>query len=94
MAFWKNLFGGGKGAKGAPAAEAVDYEGFRITPQPFAAEGGYRIRAIIEGEVGGETRRHEMIRADVISDPEEAKAASVRKAQQMIDQMGARLFGV
>ena len=93
MAFWKNLFGGSKGEKDAPAAEAIDYEGFRITPQPFAADGGYRIRAIIEGEVEGETRRHELIRADVINDPEEAKAASIRKAQQMIDQMGERLFG-
>lgn len=94
MAFWKKLFGGGSGAKSDPAAEAVSYEGFRITPHPIKADGGYRIRAIIEGEVGGEPRRHEMIRADVISDPEEASAASVRKAQQMIDQMGARLFGM
>ncbi|WP_323770419.1 HlyU family transcriptional regulator [Antarctobacter sp.] len=93
MSLLKRLFGGG-GADKAPAASAatIDYEGFRITPQPSQEGGQYRIGALIEGEVNGETKSHHLIRADVIRDAHEAADASIRKAKQMIDQMGARLF--
>ncbi|MBP0484068.1 HlyU family transcriptional regulator [Sagittula salina] len=89
MSFWKRLFGGGTEK---PAAEPIEYEGFLITPQPIAEDGGYRISAVIEGEVGGETKTHTLIRADVLRDPDDAAEASVAKAKQMIDQTGAGLF--
>lgn len=94
MSFWSRLFGGGPGpAKAEPQAEAVEYNGFRIFPAPQPAEGQFRIAARIEGEVNGETRVHELIRADVIRDRDEAVEASIRKAKQMIDEQGSRLFG-
>lgn len=92
MSLLKRLFGGG-GANKAPAtAVVVEYEGYRITPQPSSEGGQYRIGALIEGEVNGETKTHHLIRADMIRDADEAADASIRKAKQMIDQMGARLF--
>ncbi|MCA0938828.1 hypothetical protein CLG85_007705 [Yangia mangrovi] len=94
MSFWSRLFGGGPGpAKTEPQVEAVEYNGFRIFPAPQPADGQFRIAARIEGEVNGETKVHELIRADVIRDHGEAVEASIRKARQMIDEQGARLFG-
>ena len=91
MSFWKKLFGTG-GVAEKPAAEPIEYKGFRITPQPMSEDGGYRICALIEGEVDGETKTHQLIRADVIRDAEECATASVAKAKQMIDQVGAGVF--
>ncbi|WP_421906508.1 HlyU family transcriptional regulator [Mameliella sp.] len=92
MSLLKRLFGGKGGGAEAPPAKTVEYEGFRITPQPAAEGGQYRIGALIEGEVKGELRTHQLIRADMIRDLDEAEDASIRKAKQMIDQMGIRLF--
>lgn len=92
MSFFKKLFGGGTSAP-EPQAEAVAYKSFRITPAPLREGDSYRIAALIEAEVEGETKSHQLVRADVIRDRDEAIAASVRKAQQMIDEQGVRLFG-
>lgn len=92
MSFLKRLFGGGSGGAAAPDAQVVEHEGFRITPEPMKADGQFRIAAWIEGEVDGETKRHHLIRADLLRDRDEASEASVAKARQMIDQMGAGLF--
>lgn len=93
MSLLKRLFGGdGAGHASAAPSSTVEYEGFRITPQPHLESGQYRIGALIEGDVNGELKSHHLIRADLIRDPDEAADASVRKAMQMIDQMGARLF--
>ncbi|QFS83848.1 Transcriptional activator HlyU [Roseivivax sp. THAF40] len=94
MSFLKRLFGGGNGgaARGS-AVEPVEHGGFRIIVDPIPEDGQYRVAATIEGEVDGETKTHRMIRADVIRDHDEAVAASLRKAKQMIDEQDARLFG-
>ncbi|EPX85579.1 HlyU family transcriptional regulator [Salipiger mucosus] len=94
MSFLKRLFGGGGGGETpAPKGETIEYKGFRITPEPMPADGQFRIAALIEGEVGGETKSHHLIRADVMRDHEQAVEASLRKARQMIDEQGERLFG-
>lgn len=90
MSWLSKLFGGEKSSE--PTAEPIEYNGFRVTPEPIAEDGGFRICAVIEGEVGGVTKSHRLIRADVLRDPDEASEASVRKAKQMIDQMGVKLF--
>ena len=92
MSLLSRLFGGG-GSKPEPKAETIAYNGFRITPEPMPAEGQFRIAALIEAEVDGEMKTHHLVRADVIRDREEAEQASIRKAKQMIDEQGARLFG-
>jgi hypothetical protein len=89
MSWLSKLFGGGGEAA---AAEPTEYEGFRIFPDPMPDDGQFRLAARIEKEVGGELKTHRLIRADLLRDRDEASAAAVRKAQQMIDQMGERLF--
>ncbi|MDD9738696.1 MULTISPECIES: HlyU family transcriptional regulator [Marinovum] len=94
MSLFKKLFGGGSGAGAAKSdPEPEDYNGFLIYPQPDKQSGGYRIGARIEKEIGGELRRHDLIRADIVSDPEEAERMSLLKARQVIDEQGDRLFG-
>lgn len=92
MSLLSRLFGGG-GADAPSAAEPVEYEGFRIIPDPIGEDGQYRIAARIEADADGQTRSHHMIRADVLRDRDDAEAASVKKAKQLIDQQGMRLFG-
>ena len=90
MSFLKKLFGGNSDAPTSAAGET--YEGFRITPTPQREGTQYRIGARIEKEIDGEMRSHTLIRADTIGDPDEAAAASIAKAKQMIDEQGDRIF--
>jgi len=88
MSFLSKLFGGG-----APkAAEPIEYEGFRIYPEPIKEAQGYRLAARIEKEVDGALKTHTLIRADTISDQTQAVDAAVQKCKQVIDQMGERVF--
>ncbi|MCR8546791.1 HlyU family transcriptional regulator [Salipiger sp. P9] len=95
MSLLSRLFGGGAkdAAAPKPSADSVDYKGFRITPEPIATDGQFRIAALIEAEMAGEAKSHQLIRADLLRDREEAVAASLRKARQLIDEQGPRLFG-
>ena len=90
MSILSKLFGGGAPAKDV---EPETYEGFRIFAEPAREGSGYRLAARIEKEIGGETRSHQLIRADVFNSEDEAVKYSVAKAKQMIDQMGEGLFG-
>ena len=90
MSILSKLFGSGS-AK--PAAEPVSYKDFRITPQPVAEGGQYRIAAVIELGEGEAMQSHKLVRADTFSDAQAAMDASVAKAKQMIDEQGAQLFG-
>ena len=93
MSILKRLFGGKGDAGGAAeSGPAVDYKGFRITPMPAKEASGYRIGARIEKDVDGETRVHDLIRADTIADRQAAEEASVAKARQVIDEQGERVF--
>ncbi|WGW03834.1 HlyU family transcriptional regulator [Tropicibacter oceani] len=77
----------------SPSALVVEeYEGFRITPQPMPVDGQFRISALIEKDVAGDTKSHHLIRADLLRDLSEAQSASINKAKQLIDQQGLRLF--
>jgi len=91
MSWLKKLFGGG-GETSAAQVEPVEYKGFRIYPAPEGVDGQYRIGARIELDSGGETRVHELIRADLLRDREDAVEASLRKARQVIDEQGEKLF--
>lgn len=88
MSFLSKLFGGGA----ASEPEAETYEGFSISAVPEKEGGRYRVGAMIEKEVDGEKKVHHLIRADVLESLDEAKDVSIRKAKQMIDEQGDRLF--
>jgi hypothetical protein len=88
MPFWSRLFGS-TGPQTEPSGKAEVYKDFRITPMPAKDAGQFRVRAVIEKD----GRRHEMIRADTMASEDEARAISLAKARQMIDEQGDNLFG-
>jgi hypothetical protein len=91
MSLFSKLFGGG-GSSSTPEPEAIDYNGYAVTPSPIREGNRYRVSARIEKEIGGETKTHTLIRADTIDDLETAVEASLGKAKMLIDQQGDRLF--
>ena len=92
MSLFSRLFGGGSKADTSPAAKPVAYNGFAIRPMPVKEGGRYRIGARITKEIGGQTRTHDLIRADTLEDFQTGVEASIRKAKQVIDEQGDRLF--
>ncbi|MDW3181307.1 HlyU family transcriptional regulator [Roseobacter sp.] len=88
MSILKKLFGG----RPAPEAPTETYEGFRISATPVAEGNTYRVSALIEKDVDGETLSHRLIRADTVQGLEEAQKACFRKAKQVIDEQGERIF--
>jgi len=91
MSLFSKLFGGGK-PKPEPQAETETYEGFRITPAPQKDTEGFRLAARIEKEINGEVKVHQLVRADTLRSLDEAQEFSLRKAKQLIDQQGERIF--
>ena len=91
MPFWSRLFGG-KPAEEPASAPAEEHKGFRITPKPIREGGQYRVAARIEKDVAGNLRVHELVRADSIASLDEARALSLAKARQVIDEQGEGLF--
>lgn len=94
MSLLSRLFGGrpGPDAKPQPEREPEDYKGYAIQPEPIREGSHWRVAARIEREVEGEVKSHHLIRADMLGDPDAAVAESVRKAKQMIDEQGDRIF--
>ncbi len=90
MSLLSKLFGGAKATE--TAAKGEDYQGFTITPAPMKEGSKYRICAEIGKEVDGETLTHTLVRADVLDGFDDAVEASIRKAKQVIDEQGERLF--
>ena len=94
MSFLKRLFGlGSTETPAAPAAEAVEYKGYRIRAAPFKEGAQFQTCALINRTVDGVDREHRLIRADRFASLDDARDVSLRKAKQMIDEQGDRLFG-
>ncbi|MEM1073237.1 MAG: HlyU family transcriptional regulator [Pseudomonadota bacterium] len=92
MSFLKKLFGGGGGGVRSEAP-AEEYDGFHIALTPIKEGDTYRVCALIEKDVDGNRLSHKLVRADTVQGLEAAQAASLRKAKQVIDEQGDRLFG-
>jgi hypothetical protein len=91
--FVSKWFQRGDAAAGATAAgEPVGYRGFTITPEPYRQQGQWQLAARITKEIDGETREHRLVRADLLSDAEEARRHAVTKARRLIDERGDGLF--
>ena len=82
----------GAGASTPPAAETVDYNGYQIQPQPKQQGGQFVTAGIIRKTIGEQLKEQTFIRADTHTSFDDACAHSVRKAQQIIDEQGDRLF--
>ena len=87
--FFKSMLGG---AGTPPAAETVEYKGFSIEPAPLDEGGKYRTAGFISGEIDGEVKRVQFIRADQNAEWQAAVDHSVTKAQQIIDEQGSALL--
>lgn len=74
------------------AGDAVTYRGFTIVPEPYRNQGQWQLAARITKEIDGETREHRLVRADLVSDAEEARRHAVSKAQRLIDERGDGVF--
>ena len=94
MSFLKKLFGGGSSEPKAPAVVDEDrYKDFHIAAAPMPEGGQYRLAATVTKTIDGEERVHRLIRADLFASQEEAAKFAIRKARQMIDEQGERIFG-
>ncbi len=96
MSFLKSLFGGGSksvptSGTGTPAL-TVDHEGYLIEATPYLEGGQYQVAGTISKEIGGERKVHKFIRADRAPSMDEAADMSIRKAKQIIEQVGERMF--
>lgn len=91
MSILSRLFGGTPKPE-ARAEHVEEYKGFRIIAAPQEERDGFRVGARIEHEVDGEVRVHHFLRADVLRDRATAEAFSIRKAKQVIDEQGERIF--
>ncbi|MGI9352744.1 MAG: HlyU family transcriptional regulator [Rhizobiaceae bacterium] len=94
MSFLKKLFGSGGTNGTTPKALAeFSYEGYQILTMPMKEGDQFRVCALIRKEFDGEFKEHRLIRADICSTADEASDIATRKAQQMIDEQGDRIFG-
>ena len=95
MSFLKRLFGGGasSGGVGPTVTDREEYKGHLIEAMPEKEGGQYRLRAKLSKEIDGETKVHQLIRADLLASPEEATTHALAKGRQVIDEMGDRLYG-
>ena len=91
MSILSKLFGR-SGDKSMPEEQPVTYNGFRIRPAPMVEGNQYRLAAWIEKEVGGETKTHHLVRADMTTSRETAVDAAIAKSKQVVDEQGERLF--
>ena len=88
----RNLGAPANGAPEAKAADPVAYNGFVIRPAPLRDGGHWHIAGSIVAADDPDGAVHEFIRADTFTDPDEAVKYTVRKAQQIIDERGNKLF--
>ena len=94
MSFLKKLFGGGSSSEAKPAGpkKQLDYNGFTIAATPYKEGGQWQTCGTVSKVVGGEAKEHRFIRADRFADEDAAADHAIMKGQQMIDQMGERIF--
>lgn len=86
----KSLFAGSSAAD--KPTEPVEYKGLSIEAAPLNEDGKYRTAGYISGEIDGEIKRVQFIRADTNSDRQTAIDHSISKAQQIIDERGPELL--
>lgn len=94
--FFSKLFGGAeKNPDGAAAPnpdKAVEYQELTIVPAPQSDGGQWRLAGEIIKGSGDEAQRHQFVRADTFSSRDEAEDFAIRKAKQIIDERGEKLF--
>jgi hypothetical protein len=90
MSLFSRLFGGSSAPD--PGSKPELYKDFRIFADPVRVAGGFRVSARIEKDIGGETRTHQMVRADTCDSLDTALEMTANKAKMLIDQQGDAIF--
>jgi len=80
------------GAAEEPAAEPVEYKGYRIRPAPYRNNGQFQTAGVIEKDDAQGTKAHRFVRADTHPTRDAAVAFAIAKAKQIIDLQGDRMF--
>jgi hypothetical protein len=94
MGLVRGLFGRKEsGAESAPAADAVEYEGYLIHPAPRRQGSGWLTAGSITKQFPDGPKEHQFVRADTFGDRDSAIAFAVSKAKQIIAEQGDRMFG-
>lgn len=93
LGFLRKLFGGTSEAQEPTVAREVEYNGYVIQPAP-KPQGGQFVTAgsIRKAAADGSYREQTFIRADTHASRDDAVEHSIRKAKQLIDEQGERLF--
>lgn len=91
MSFLKKLFGGGKPA-GPEETPAEAYNGFSLQATPYQEAGQWQMCGVIAKEIGGVRKEHRFVRADRFPSREDAVDFTLKKARQIVDLNGERLF--
>ena len=89
--FFRSLFGGGAGGA-AKEADATEYNGYTIRPAPRREAQGWLTVGIIAKQFPEGMKEHHFIRADTSSSWDDAVDLTVRKAKQIVDEQGDRMF--
>jgi len=94
MSFLKKLFGGGSSSAEAPAGpkRQLEYNGFMIAATPYKEGGQWQTCGTVSKTIAGEVKQHRFIRADRFADEEAASDHAILKGQQIVDQLGERVF--
>jgi hypothetical protein len=93
MSFLKSLFGLGKSTPAAPVpAQTLEHKGYIIAATPMTEGREFQVCGMISREVDGAIKQHRFIRVDKLPTRDEAVDLIFRKGQQIIDQMGDRMF--
>ena len=94
MSFLKKLFGGGSSGEAGPAkpTKQLEYNGFIIAATPYKEGGQWQTCGTVTKTVNGEVKEHRFIRADRFSDEDAAADHAILKGQQIVDQLGERVF--
>ena len=92
MRFFSNLFGGSKEPAAPSVAATETIEGVTVEATPMPEGGQFRLAARLSKEIDGETREHQLIRADLFQSRDEAASMAMQKARQVIAEQGDGLF--
>lgn len=91
MGIFDKLFGRG-GAAEEKAEPATEYQGYSIRPAPRRQGSGWLLAGVISKEFPDGVKEHSFVRADTFAARDEAVSFAIRKAQQIIDERGDRVF--
>lgn len=89
----KRLFSGKDSAKTeTQVVSSAQYNDFEIRAAPVKDSNGWRVTGTVVKEIDGTLKEHYFVRADSCPDRESAAALTLRKARQLIDERGDRIF--